>query len=296
MRAVRTPEDRFASLPGFPWSAATLDDLPGYEGLRVARVDEGAGAHTFLCLHGQPTWSYLYRKMIPVFLEAGGRVVAPDFLGFGRSDKPVDDAVYTPQFHRDMLLRLVERLDLTNITLVCQDWGGLLGLTLPLDMPERFSRLIIMNTAFPVGVAPGEGFLAWQAWVRDNPDFSIARLMQRSEDTLTDAEAAAYEAPFPDATHRAGARRFPAIVPTSPDDPFSELGVRAAKWWASEFDGPSFMAVGLKDPVLGERVMQAVRRSIRGCPEPLVLPEAGHFVQEQGEQVARAALQAFGGA
>jgi haloalkane dehalogenase len=139
IEALRTPEGRFAILPGFPYAPNYIDDLPGYEGLRFAYIDEGpADAETvFLCLHGEPTWSYLYRKMLPVFTAAGHRVVAPDLFGFGRSDKPVSDEIYTFDFHRESLLRFVERLDLRGIALVCQNWGGLLGLTLPMDHPDR---------------------------------------------------------------------------------------------------------------------------------------------------------------
>jgi haloalkane dehalogenase len=153
--ALRTPEERFLNLPGFPYAPSYVDDLRGFEGLRAAYVDEGprGAKHTFLCLHGEPTWGYLYRKMMPVFLQSGARVVAPDFFGFGRSDKPVNDADYTFHFHRDYLVRLIERLDLRNITLVVQDWGGLLGLTLPVDagMRPRIDRLIAMNTGIAVG-------------------------------------------------------------------------------------------------------------------------------------------------
>ena len=158
---LRTPPERFAALPGFPWRAHSHNDLPGYSGLTMSFLDEGpAHAPVFLCLHGQPTWSYLYRRMIPHFLAAGSRVVVPDFFGFGRSDKPADDAIYTFDFHRNSLLAFIRALALTDVTLVVQDWGGLLGLTLPLEMPERFSRLIVMNTALPTGDVPlSKGFL-----------------------------------------------------------------------------------------------------------------------------------------
>jgi haloalkane dehalogenase len=162
---VRTPEERFAVLPGFDFAPRYVDDLRGFKSLRIHYLDEGtalAGARTFLCLHGQPTWSYLYRKMVPVFVAAGHRVVAPDLLGFGRSDKPVDDAAYTFDFHRSMLMRFIEALDLTRVTLVVQDWGGLLGLTLPMEYPERIERLIVMNTALAIGRSPGPGRHMWQ--------------------------------------------------------------------------------------------------------------------------------------
>jgi pimeloyl-ACP methyl ester carboxylesterase len=152
--------------------------------------------------------------MIPVITAAGHRVVAPDFFGFGRSDKPADDATYTFEFHRNSLLRFIERLDLRNITLVCQDWGGVLGLTLPMEMPERFSRLLVMNTALSTGDRPlGPGFIAWRKWASENPDMAIGKLLKRGTPVLSDAEAAAYDAPYPDVTYKGGVRRFPQLVP-----------------------------------------------------------------------------------
>lgn len=295
IEAKRTPDENFANLPGYGYAPNYVDTLPGYEGLRVHYLDEGPkdAKHVFLCLHGQPSWSYLYRKMMPVFLEAGGRVIAPDWLGFGRSDKPVEDAVYTYNFHRNMLLRLIERLDLQNITLVCQDWGGILGLSVPMDMPERFKRLIVMNTAIPVGVSPGEGFDAWKAFAASQPDMDVAGLMGRGTPLLSEAEAGAYGAPFPDMSYKAGVRRFPDIVMVSPDMEGVETSQRAAEWWSNEWRGESFMAIGMADPVLGGPVMDQLAKTIRGCPEPMRLEEAGHFVQEWGEPVARAALASF---
>ncbi len=292
----RTPDDRFADLPGYDFEPHYVDSLPGYEGLRVHYVDEGPASaeRTFLCLHGQPSWSYLYRKMIPVFLESGARVIAPDWLGFGKSDKPVDDAVYTYNFHRSMMIALIEHLDLQGITLVCQDWGGLLGLTIPQDMPERFQRLIVMNTAIAVGESPGKGFEAWKAYAASQPDMDVAALMKRSTPVLSDAEAAAYGAPYPDASYKAGVRRFPELVMVSPDMEGVDVSRRARAWWSEEWDGASFMAVGMTDPVLGPRQMEHLRATIRDCPPPLELADAGHFVQEWGEEVARAALRSFG--
>jgi len=297
IEALRTPDDCFADLPGYDFAPHYVDDLPGYEGLRVHYVDEGPrdAGRTFLCLHGQPTWSYLYRRMIPVFLETGARVVAPDWLGFGRSDKPVDDAVYTFHFHRDMMLALIERLDLHNVTLVCQDWGGLLGLTIPPAMPERFERLIVMNTAIAVGESPGEGFEAWKAYAVSQPDMDIAALMKRATPILSEEEADAYAAPFPDVSYKAGVRRFPELVMVSPDMEGVEISRRAQAWWAEEWQGESFMAVGMADPVLGPRQMARLRAGIRNCPPAMEIEEGGHFVQEWGEPIARAALEAFGG-
>jgi len=294
---IRTPEERFSNLPDFPYTPRYIEDLQGYEGMRMHYLDEGPqdAAHVFLCLHGEPTWSFLYRRMIPVFTGAGHRVVAPDFFGFGRSDKPVEDEVYQFDFHRASLLALIQRLNLKSIILVCQDWGGLLGLTLPMDMPDRILRLLLMNTALATGqVRLSEGFLAWRQYVRDNPDFDVAKLMKRTCLHLTDAETRAYGAPFPDARYKAGVRRFPDMVPDHPGAPGAALSRRALDWLRSEWSGESFMAVGMKDPVLGPPVMKALQSVIRGCPEPFEIKEAGHFVQEWGQAVAQKALEVFG--
>jgi len=298
---LRTPDDAFQNLPGYSFTPHYLDDLPGYEGLRMHYLDEGGGrgaadAPVFLCLHGEPSWSYLYRKMLPVFVEAGFRVVAPDLYGFGRSDKPADEASYTFDFHRESLLRLIERLELHNVTLVVQDWGGLLGLTLPLEWPDRFTRLIVMNTALGTGDVPlGPGFLAWRAYARAHPDLDVPGLLRRASPGLPDAEAAAYGAPFPDARYQAGSRAFPELVPDRPDAPGAELSRRAREWWQTQWTGQSFMAVGVRDPVLGPPAMALLRSIIRGCPPPLDIPHGGHFVPEDaGETIAMSALQAFG--
>ena len=299
IEAKRTPEDRFANLPDFRWTPHYIDDLPGYEGLRAARIDEGPrdADRTFLCLHGEPSWSFLYRRMIPVFLESGARVVAPDFFGFGRSDKPVRQADYSFDFHRNYLLALVERLDLKRITLVVQDWGGLIGLTLPIDagFAARLERLIVMNTAIATGASPGQGFMMWKTYALSTPDLPVGALIARGTPHLTPAEIAAYDAPYPDASYKAGAQIFPALVPVEPDMAGADLGRAASAWWSNEWQGPSFMAVGDADPVLGPPQMAVLRAHIRGCPEPMMIAGGGHFVQEWGEPIARAALAAFGG-
>jgi pimeloyl-ACP methyl ester carboxylesterase len=297
MHALRTPEDRFLDLPDYAYAPRFAQDLRGFEGLRLHYLDEGTSdaAHTFLCLHGQPTWSYLYRKMIPVFAAAGERVVAPDLFGFGRSDKPTDENFYTFSRHRDALIALIERLELDNITLVCQDWGGLLGLTLPMDMPQRFTRLLIMNTALGIGDLPlTEGFIAWRAWCNKNPDMDVAKLMARSCPRLSAAECRAYAAPYPDASYKAGVRRFPNLVPDRHDADGAEISRRARSWWQNQWAGQTFMAIGMQDPVLGPPVMQTLRKLIRGCPAPYEHAEAGHFAQEWGDDIARRALSAFG--
>ena len=191
------------------------------------------------------------------------------------------------------LLSLIERLDLSNITLVVQDWGGLLGLTLPHEMPQRFSRLLIMNTVLAMGTAPSQAFIDWRNYVAANPDMKVGALMKRATPILCEGEVAAYDAPFPDMTHKAGMRRFPAMVMTAPDMEGVNTSKRARKFWQEEWRGKSFMAVGAQDPVLGPPVMAKMQEIIAGCPEPFVVEEAGHFVQEWGREVAENAVAAF---
>lgn len=293
--ALRTPDERFESLPGYPF-APHYAELPGFAGLRMHHLDEGPAlaADVFLCLHGEPTWSYLYRRMIPVFAAAGARVVAPDLFGFGRSDKPVDDSWYSFETHRATLLALIDTLDLNNITLVCQDWGGLLGLTLPMDRPGRFTRALVMNTTIGTGDQPlSEGFLAWRAWAAAHPDMDVGKLMARTCRHLSGAEVAAYDAPFPDARHKAGVRRFPQLVPDHAGAPGAALSRRARDWWSQQWRGQTFMAIGMSDPVLGPAVMQSLRSVIHGCPPAMEVGNAGHFTPEWGETIAVRALAAF---
>lgn len=296
MQVLRTPDDRFADLPDFPFSPNYVDDLPGSEQIRIHYLDEGPkdADCVWLCLHGEPSWSYLYRKMLPVFTAAEDRVIAPDFAGFGRSDKPVDDDVYTWDFHRNMLLALIDRLDLSGIRLVCQDWGGLLGLTLPMARPNRFAGLLAMNTSFNGGDLPlGEGFEQWRAYSNSQHDLDVAKLMQRSTPILSDAEAAAYGAPFPDATFKAGVRQFPKMVADNPDFDGAAVSREARDWFHSEWQGKSLIACGMQDPVLGPPAMKYLQRQIRNAPDLMEVPEAGHFVQEWGVPIAEAAVAAL---
>lgn len=295
--AVRTPDTRFIDLPDFPWSPHYLDQLQGYEGLRMARIDEGpeGARQVFLCLHGQPSWSFLYRHMIPVFMETGARVIAPDLFGFGRSDKPFNDADYTFTFHRQSLVALIKSLDLRNITLVVQDWGGLLGLTIPPEMPDRFDKLLIMNTVLGLGGGSSDGFDAWRDFHRDYPDYDMAALFKEYVPGISDKVAAAYAAPFPDAQYRAGARRFPFLVMTTPDMEGVDVSRRAAAWWATEWKGDSFMVVGEQDVLIPPRLMKRMQEILGLSGPTMFLPDAGHFVQEtHGARVARAALKAWG--
>jgi pimeloyl-ACP methyl ester carboxylesterase len=288
---LRTPDERFAALPGWPYAPRYTE----HAGYRVAFVDEGPAdaAVTALCLHGNPSWGYLYRHMIPVFTAAGLRVVAPDLIGFGRSDKPAREAPHGFDFHRGMLMALVETLGLRNVMLVVQDWGGILGLTLPMAMPGRFTRLLVMNTAIATGT-PSPGFLQWRAYSNSQPDLAVGRLLRRGKPQMSEAEAAAYDAPFPDATYKAALRAFPNLVPEGGNAPGAATGREALAFWRERWQGDSFMAIGMQDPVLGPEVMQALQRSIRGCPPPMEVAEGGHFVQEWGAPIAQAALQRFG--
>ena len=312
--AVRTPDAAFAGLPGYPWAAHYVSDLPSLDGLRMHYLDEGHDASinqqspllspepahhhrqwTFLCLHGNPAWSYLYRHMIPVFLAAGHRVVAPDLIGFGKSDKPKKDNFHQFARHRQNLLELIERLDLQQVVLVVQGWGGLLGLTVPMAAPERFKGLLVMNTMLACGDAPLDpGFLAWQQWCGDRPDFEPGSLLARGNPHMSNAECNAYNAPFPGRGHRAALRAFPRLLPLQANGPAAELSRQARDFWRQRWTGTTMMTIGAQDPVFGVQVMQALRLDLRGCPEPTVLHQAGHFVPEHGQLVAQQALGVFG--
>lgn len=297
----RTPDTAFSNLPDFAFAPNYVSDLPGFEQLRLHYVDEGPNdSHSIvLCLHGQPTWSYLYRKMIPVFVRAGYRVIAPDLFGFGRSDKPADETFYTFSRHRTLLQVFINNVILATspharIMLVVQDWGGILGLTLPMEFPQHIDRLLVMNTGLGTGDVPlGQGFLDWRAYSNSRPDMDIAALMRRSEPRMTLEESLAYAAPFPDVSFKAGVRRFPNLVPDRPDADGAAISRAARDWLRSTWSGRSFMAIGMRDPVLGPAVMHNLRKLIKGCPDPFEVTDAGHFVQEHGDLVARKALEAL---
>ena len=294
--AVRTPDACFDNVPDYPWPANYVNDLPALDGLRLHYLDEGPrnARLTYLCLHGNPAWSYLYRKMIPVFLAAGNRVVVPDMIGFGKSDKPLADSAHTFTWHRQILLEFVERLNLGRVILVVQDWGGILGLTLPTAAPERYEGLLVMNTTLGTGDRPlSVGFLAWKDMCAKNPEFDIARLIARGDKAMLPEECAAYMAPFPDATYRAATRAFPPMVPDRPDADGAQESCKAREFWKNSWSGKVLMGVGMRDPVLGWEVMQTLKSDIRNCPEPLQIADGGHFVQERGEGIARAAIHAF---
>ena len=287
MDVLRTPDERFDNLPGYGFEPHYID----VDGLRMHYVDEGPrDAAPVLLLHGEPSWSYLYRKMIPVIVEAGSRAVAPDFIGFGRSDKPANREDYTYQAYVDWTASLIEQLDLRDITLFAQDWGGLIGLRIAAEQPDRFARIVAANTMLPTGdQPPGEAFLRWQKFSQTAPSFDVGRLIQGATvTTLPDDVVAAYDAPFPDDTYKAAARQFPVLVPTSPDDPAAPANRRA--WEVLEqWEKPFLTAFSDSDPIMrgGERVFQSRVPGTKGQPHTTITG-AGHFLQEdKGEELAR---------
>ena len=296
MSALRTPDECCAGLPGWPYAPKWLQPLGGLDaGLRMACIDEGPrdAPITVLCLHGNPTWGYLYRHMIPVFTAAGLRVVVPDLIGFGQSDKPADEGWHRFETHRQSLLALIGSLDLQNVMLVCQDWGGIFGLTLPMALPDRFTRLLVMNTTLATGELT-DGFRQWRSYSNSQPDMAVGKLMRRGKRDMSEAEAGGYDAPFPDASFKAALRAFPNLVPDGADAPGAAIGREAAAFWQQRWAGESFMAVGMQDPVLGLPTMLALQKIIRGCPAPVQVAEGGHFLPEWGAPIARAALAHFG--
>lgn len=284
---LRTPDERFASLPDFSFAPHYVD----VDGIRVAYIDEGPrDAAPVLLLHGEPSWSFLYRKMIPGLVAAGHRVVAPDLVGFGRSDKPAERADYTYQRHVDWTWSLVTALGLGDITLVCQDWGGLLGLRLVGEHPERFARVLATNTGLPTGDAPlSEALAHWQRQSQQMPRFPTGKIIASNcRRGLSPAAVAAYDAPYPDETYQAGARQFPMLIPATPDDPAAPA-CRAAWEALRRFDKP-FLTVATDGDPFTAGFAEPMKRAIpgaKGLAHPS-LTNAGHFVQEDcGDELAR---------
>jgi len=295
MDVLRTPEERFADLPGYPFAPRYVE----VEGLRIHYVDEGPpAAPPVLLLHGEPSWSYLYRKMIPVLTGAGHRVVAPDLVGFGRSDKPARRSDYTYQRHVDWMRGVVEALDLRRVTLVCQDWGGLIGLRLAAEHADRFVRIVAANTFLPTGDRrPGPAFLAWQQYSQETPDFHVGGIVRGGcVSDLGPDVVAAYDAPFPDDRYKAGARQFPLLVPTAPDDPAAAPNRKAWEVLAG-WTKPFLTAFSDSDPITagGDRRLREAIPGTRGQPHTIIT-QAGHFLQEdKGEELARVVADFIGG-
>lgn len=291
MKTLRTPDSCFANLPDYDFAPHYLmvDDSEGGE-LRVHYLDEGPrDANPVLLLHGEPSWCYLYRKIIPILTAAGHRVIAPDLLGFGRSDKPAARTDYTYQRHVDWLQSALDQLDLKDITLFCQDWGGLIGLRLVAAHPDRFARVAAGNTMLPTGDHdPGEGFRKWQKFSQETPEFNVGGAIKTGTVTeLSQAVIDAYNAPFPDESYKEGARQFPLLVPITPDDPASEKN-RAAWVDLGKWTKPFLTLFSDSDPITagGDLVMQKLIPGTKG-QNHTTIANAGHFLQEdQGEKVA----------
>jgi len=294
MEVLRTPDERFTDLPGYTFEPHYVEVDAGDGSaatIRVHYLDEGpAEGQVALLLHGEPSWSFLYRKMIPVLVDAGIRCIAPDLVGFGRSDKPAQRDDYTYARHVEwMRSALFDRLDLQDLTLVCQDWGGLIGLRLLGEHPGRFARVVAANTMLPTGDHhPGEAFLTWQRFSQEVPDFPTGKIVNGGCTTdLTPEIIAAYDAPFPDESFKEGARQFPLLVPTSPDDPASDANRRAWETLGA-FNRPVLTAFSDSDPILGHafKPLQTLIPGAKGQPHTTI-KGGGHFLQEdRGEELA----------
>jgi haloalkane dehalogenase len=282
VKAYRTPDERYEGLPGWSFEPRYVDQ----DGLRLHYVDEGAGDPVLL-LHGEPTWAYLYRKLIPP-LAATARVVAPDYPGFGRSDKPVERGWYSYDAHYRAMERLAQELDLAALTVVVQDWGGPIGLRLAVEHPQRVDRLVILNTGVGAGRAPSDAWLRFRAMVRRvGTDFQAGRLVRIScARPLADEVEAAYDAPFPTPESKTGALMFPELVPTEPDHP-SAAAMLAVRERLRRWEKPTLVLFSDSDPVFSPRVAERLSELIPGALPAETVADAGHFLQEDaGEEVA----------
>lgn len=287
MELLRTPEDRFVDLPDFPFAPRWVDvadPTDGTQRIRIHHLDEGPrDGPVVLLLHGEPSWCYLYRSMIGPLVAAGHRVVAPDLVGFGRSDKPASRAEHTYARHVEWWREaLFDHLELRDITLFAQDWGGLIGLRLVAEHPDRFARVVVGNTFLNTGDhTPTDAFLAWREFSQSVPEFPVGHIISAGATRdLTEAEIAAYDAPFPDESFKEGPRAMPTLVPASPDDPAAADNRRA--WAALErFDRPWLTTFSDRDPVTagGERAFQFKIPGARGR-DHVTIEGAGHFLQE----------------
>lgn len=292
MKVLRTPDERFKNLKGFQFEPNYQEVSDGEGGfLRIHYLDEGPRrADPVLLIHGEPSWSFLYRKMIPILVSAGNRVVVPDLVGFGRSDKPAQRSDYTFQSHVDWMQACIDQVDLKRITFVGQNWGGLIGLRLVANHPERFARVVVANTGLPTGDAPiSKAFLTWRTFSVEMPDFNVGQIIAMGcKTSLPEDVIAAYNAPFPDEAFKEGARIFPSLVPITPDDPASSSN-RQAWEILSKFEKPFLTAFSDGDPITrgGDRIFLEKVPGTKGQPHT-TLKGGGHFLQEDcGEDFAR---------
>lgn len=296
MKVLRTPDDRFANLPDYPFAPHySVIHHTGGVTLRMHHVDEGPRrANPILLLHGEPSWSFLYRKMITGLAGKGHRVVAPDLIGFGKSDKPAEQSDYTFERHVKWMSDWLNTMNLFDITLFCQDWGGLIGLRLVAAFPDRFARVIVANTGLPIGTGMTEGFKQWLNFSQSVPELPIGDIVAMgTKKGLSDADKAAYVAPFPDETYKAGARRFPALVPVTPEH--ASVAENIAAWKVlSTFTKPVLTLFSDSDPVTkgGERVFHDRVPGTKGQPHATI-KDAGHFLQEDAPDELVARIHAF---
>ena len=286
MDVFRTPDERFEGLSGYNFA-------PNYkevDGLRMHYVDEGSGDPVIL-FHGEPTWAYLYRKMIPP-LAGQHRVIAPDYAGFGRSDKPTDRSFYTYDRHSELISGLLDQLEVNSATVVVQDWGGPIGLRWAVENQDRVSRLVIMNTAlFVASTKASEAFLAWRDFAERNPDLPIGFVLQSATTTELPQEVLdGYEAPFPNAESKAGAAQFPLLVPLEPEDPAAKTMTKVRDQ-LDRWEKPVLVAFSDSDPIFNPKVGQRFVDAVPGAEELTVIEGASHFLQEdRGEQIAKEIL------
>jgi haloalkane dehalogenase len=295
MTVLRTPDERFENLPDFPFEPRHLEIVDADLGrLRIHYVDEGpAHGPVVLCLHGEPTWSFLYRKMIPLFAAAGYRVLAPDLVGFGRSDKSSERSDYTYAKHVRWMSDWLVAMGLCDVTLLGQDWGGLIGLRMVAEMPERFARFSLSNTGLPTGDhAINEAFHRWRKFSQEDPDFDVGYIVNLfGRGDLSEEEMAAYRAPFPSEKYKAGARQFPVLVPTEPDNPASAANRQAWKV-LMQWHKPALMCFSDADPIMagGDKPFLKLVPGTRN--QPHITLNGRHFIQEEdGERWAQAVIR-----
>jgi haloalkane dehalogenase len=291
MKVLRTPDERFAALPGYDFAPHYTEVANG--SLRIHHVEAGSGAPVLL-LHGEPSWSFLYRKFLPALAAKGHRAIAPDLVGFGRSDKPSEQSDYTYERHVAWMTEWLVKQDLKDITLFCQDWGGLIGLRLVAAMPERFARVVVANTGLPAGTGLTPAFEAWLNFSQNAPVLPVGQILQGGTvRELNAAEVAAYDAPYPDESYKAGARRFPALVPITPEH--GSVAENKAAWLVLEkFDKPFLTAFSDSDPVTkgGERIFLERVPGTKGRKH-VTIAGGGHFLQEDKPEEIVALLDGF---
>ena len=289
---IQTPEHYFHNIDNYPYTPNYINDIPETGGGRLHYVDVGQDINgVALCLHGNNTWGYCYRKMIQPLVEHGYRVIVPDMIGFGRSDKPVYQSWHSYQQHRSIMMSFIQKLNLQNIMLVCHDWGGIIGLTIPPDMPDRFNKLVITNTMLYTGDRMCND---WYNWLQrsNKEDIDIPKFIQQRSIVSINEDLSAYAAPFPTSMYRAATRAFPNFIPDVDHVPGFDVGTRAIDFYKNTWNGQCFVAIGSKDHVMASTTL-ALAHTIKNCMNPMIIEEAGHFINEWGDQIIKKALLSF---